>query len=210
MPEQPAQPGIALDFGRIERHLGWRWWSRDCRVSKSLVRTHGVVMALVFPDQVIQMVFPEYDEMIETLLLYTLNKPFGKSVQVGRPVGQLFYFDPFAFENLVEFLCEFRIAVPDQIGCFLPSFSQVVNQIARLLLHGHWQSATFIAALRHDGLSAPWLLDGPMDGDMFLTYVRQVLGPELRPGDLVISLYWRMVSYGLLARTWGCSKPQNE
>jgi transposase len=52
--------------------------------------------------------------------------------------------------------------------------------------HGHWQSATFIAALRHDGLSAPWLLDGPMDGDMFLTYVRQVLGPELRPGDLVI------------------------
>jgi len=53
--------------------------------------------------------------------------------------------------------------------------------------HGHWKSATFIAALRHDGLSAPWLVDGPMDGDMFLAYVRQVLGPELRPGDLVAS-----------------------
>lgn len=52
--------------------------------------------------------------------------------------------------------------------------------------HGHWQSATFIMALRHDGLSAPWLMDGPMDGDMFLAYVRQVLGPELKPGDLVI------------------------
>lgn len=52
--------------------------------------------------------------------------------------------------------------------------------------HGHWKSATFIAALRHDGLSAPWLVDGPMDGDMFLAYVSQVLGPQLRPGDLVI------------------------
>jgi transposase len=52
--------------------------------------------------------------------------------------------------------------------------------------HGHWQTATFIAALRHDGLSAPWLVDGPMDGELFLTYIRQVLGPELRPGDLVV------------------------
>ena len=52
--------------------------------------------------------------------------------------------------------------------------------------HGHWQSATFIMALRHDGVSAPWLLDGPMDGDMFLAYVCQVLGPELKPGDLVM------------------------
>jgi len=52
--------------------------------------------------------------------------------------------------------------------------------------HGHWQTATFIAALRVDGLHAPWLVDGPMDGRLFLTYVEQVLGPELRPGDLVI------------------------
>lgn len=52
--------------------------------------------------------------------------------------------------------------------------------------HGHWQSATFIAALRHDRLTAPWLLDGPMDGPAFLTYLREVLGPELAPGDMVI------------------------
>lgn len=52
--------------------------------------------------------------------------------------------------------------------------------------HGHWQSATFIAALRHDRLTAPWLLDGPMDGAAFLTYLREVLVPELRPGDVVI------------------------
>jgi transposase len=52
--------------------------------------------------------------------------------------------------------------------------------------HGHWQTATFIAALRHDRLSAPWVVDGPMDGDLFLTYVTQVLGPELQEGDMVI------------------------
>jgi transposase len=52
--------------------------------------------------------------------------------------------------------------------------------------YGHWQTATFIAALRHDRLSAPWLLDGPMDGAAFLVYIRKVLCPELQPGDLVI------------------------
>jgi len=52
--------------------------------------------------------------------------------------------------------------------------------------HGHWQSATFIAALRYDRLTAPWLLDGPMDGPAFLTYLREVLTPELSPGDVVI------------------------
>jgi len=52
--------------------------------------------------------------------------------------------------------------------------------------YGHWHTATFIAALRHDRLSAPWLIDGPMDGGLFLTYLQRVLGPELRRGDLVI------------------------
>jgi len=52
--------------------------------------------------------------------------------------------------------------------------------------HGHWKSFTFIAALRHDRLSAPWLLDGPMDGESFRTYIAEVLCPELEPGDVVI------------------------
>lgn len=52
--------------------------------------------------------------------------------------------------------------------------------------HGHWSTATFIAALRHDRLTAPLLLDGPMDGAMFLAYVQKILVPELRRGDLVI------------------------
>ena len=52
--------------------------------------------------------------------------------------------------------------------------------------HGHWSTSTFIAALRHDRLTAPLLLDGPMDGAMFLAYVQQILASELQTGDIVI------------------------
>jgi transposase len=52
--------------------------------------------------------------------------------------------------------------------------------------HGHWKTTTFTAGLRLDGLAAPMLLDGPMNGPAFLAYAEQVLAPELRPGDLVI------------------------
>jgi transposase len=45
------------------------------------------------------------------------------------------------------------------------------------LPHGHWKTT---------GLVAPWLLDGPMDGEAFLVYVRRVLQPELKPGNIVI------------------------
>ena len=52
--------------------------------------------------------------------------------------------------------------------------------------HGHWKTTTFTAALRLDGLTAPMLLDGPMNGAAFLAYVEQVLVPTLIPGDLVM------------------------
>ena len=52
--------------------------------------------------------------------------------------------------------------------------------------HGHWQTTTFTAALRLDGLAAPMILDGPMDGAAFLAYVEQVLIPALRRGDIVV------------------------
>jgi len=51
---------------------------------------------------------------------------------------------------------------------------------------GHWHTNTFVAALRHDGIKAPWLLEGAMNGDAFLSYVRRVLGPTLRKGDIVL------------------------
>lgn len=52
--------------------------------------------------------------------------------------------------------------------------------------HGHWKTTTFTAGLRLDGIAAPLVLDGPMDGGTFLAYVEQMLVPELRPGDIVI------------------------
>jgi transposase len=52
--------------------------------------------------------------------------------------------------------------------------------------HGHWKTTTFLAALRHDRIDAPWLFDGPIDGESFTTYVEKVLVPTLRPGDIVI------------------------
>lgn len=52
--------------------------------------------------------------------------------------------------------------------------------------HGHWSTATFIAALRYERISAPLLIDSPMDGAMFLAYVEQILAPELRRGEIVI------------------------
>jgi putative transposase len=52
--------------------------------------------------------------------------------------------------------------------------------------HGHWKTSTFIAALRNDRVEAPWLLDGPINGESFLVYVEQVLVPTLKPGDIVV------------------------
>ena len=52
--------------------------------------------------------------------------------------------------------------------------------------HGHWKTTTFTAGLRIGGLVAPFVLDGPMDGDAFRAYVSQVLAPELTTGDVVI------------------------
>lgn len=51
---------------------------------------------------------------------------------------------------------------------------------------GHWGTQTFIAALRHDGLTAPWIIDAPMNRVIFETYVETQLAPTLERGDVVI------------------------
>ena len=51
---------------------------------------------------------------------------------------------------------------------------------------GHWRTQTFIGALRHDRLDAPWVIDGAMNGEMFDRYVETQLAPTLRAGDVVI------------------------
>jgi transposase len=52
--------------------------------------------------------------------------------------------------------------------------------------HSHWKTTTFVAALRHNRIDAPWLLDGPIDGENFRTYLENVLVPTLREGDIVV------------------------
>jgi len=51
--------------------------------------------------------------------------------------------------------------------------------------HGHWKTTTFICGLRYDGVTAPFMLDGAMDGPHFLAYVEQILAPTLKRGDVV-------------------------
>ncbi len=60
---------------------------------------------------------------------------------------------------------------------------------ARLIDHapfGHWNTQTFIAALRHDRLDAPWVIEGAMNRDLFELYVETQLVPTLLPGDVII------------------------
>jgi putative transposase len=52
--------------------------------------------------------------------------------------------------------------------------------------HGHWKTATFLAALRNDRIEAPCLFDGPINGERFLAYVEQFLVPTLKRDDIVV------------------------
>lgn len=52
--------------------------------------------------------------------------------------------------------------------------------------HGHWKTTTFLAALRHDRITAPCVFDGPINGRRFLAYVEQALAPTLQQGDVVV------------------------
>ena len=60
------------------------------------------------------------------------------------------------------------------------------NRVIAKVPHGHWQTTTFLAALRHDRIDAPWLVEGPIDGESFHLYVEKILVPTLRQGDIVI------------------------
>lgn len=52
--------------------------------------------------------------------------------------------------------------------------------------HGHWKTTTFVAGLRLTGMTAPMVLDRPINGQWFQAYVDQVLVPTLSPGDIVV------------------------
>ena len=52
--------------------------------------------------------------------------------------------------------------------------------------HEHWQTMTFVGALRHDRIEAPWVLDGPVNAEAFKTYVKAELLKTLKPDDIVV------------------------
>jgi transposase len=60
-----------------------------------------------------------------------------------------------------------------------------VRLIGRVPL-GEWKTITFVAALRHNKMTAPMVVDGPMTGEMFLAYVEQCLVPTLKRNDIVV------------------------
>ena len=63
-----------------------------------------------------------------------------------------------------------------------PTAKRVIDAVP----HGHWKTTTFLAAFRLDGLLAPLVVDGALNGEIFLKYVQQELAPALRPGDIVV------------------------
>ena len=66
---------------------------------------------------------------------------------------------------------------------------------------GHWKTTTFTAGLRCDGLAAPFVLEGPMNGESFLIYVETVLAPSLSQGDIVVN---DNLSAHKQGRFWSC------
>lgn len=60
------------------------------------------------------------------------------------------------------------------------------QRLAAHVPHGHWKTLTFVAALRADRVAAPWVIDGPINGELFSLYVERVLAPTLARGDIVI------------------------
>jgi hypothetical protein len=70
--------------------------------------------------------------------------------------------------------------------CFAYGRSRRGTRVHDHAPHHHWQIGTFVAALRITGLTAPGLLDGPMDGDCLLAYLDQILVPTFHAGDIVV------------------------
>jgi transposase len=68
----------------------------------------------------------------------------------------------------------------------LYGWSERGKRVIDYVPHGHWKTTTFLAALRDNGLTAPMVVDGAINGDYFLAYVDQVLVPTLKEGDIVV------------------------
>jgi transposase len=68
----------------------------------------------------------------------------------------------------------------------LRGWSRYGQRLIAKVPHRRWTTMTFLAALRHDRVEAPWLIDGPINGQSFRLYIDKVLIPTLQPGDIVV------------------------
>ena len=59
------------------------------------------------------------------------------------------------------------------------------ERLIQKVLHGNWKTTTFVAALRRDRVTAPFVLEGAMNGESFRAYIEQILAPTLRRGEIV-------------------------
>ena len=64
--------------------------------------------------------------------------------------------------------------------------AEIGKRVIDYVPQGHWKTTTFLAALRHDGLMAPMVVDGAINGELFVAYVEQILLPTLKEGDIVV------------------------
>jgi transposase len=84
-----------------------------------------------------------------------------------------------------------RLVFIDEIGTTtnmarVRSRTERGKRLVSAIPHGHWKITTLIAGLRHDGLTAPFVIDRPINGAIFLAYIGQCLAP-LSPGDIVVT-----------------------
>jgi hypothetical protein len=68
----------------------------------------------------------------------------------------------------------------------LYGWSERGKRLIEYVPHGHWKTTTFLVALRHEGLTAPLVVDGAINGELFLAYVEQELVTTLKEGDIVV------------------------
>ena len=68
----------------------------------------------------------------------------------------------------------------------LYGWAEIGKRVFDQVPHGHWKTTTFLAALRHEGLTAPMVVDGAINGELFLADVEQILLPTLQKGDIVV------------------------
>ena len=104
-------------------------------VVQRLMWADGLIIVDVFGDQVVEVVFPEHDEVVQGFLLDTLNPPFHESVHVGCSRTHFFHFRAGVFDDAVKIVDEHVVHVVNQLLALVAGCVHVLNERLRLLFH---------------------------------------------------------------------------